>query len=280
MQRDSRSKFIIQVVGTLLASATASAVYAQSRPSLGDVGWPTIPGKPRVPPPCLDIAAPAATGSASAKRLASPPSSTLKPHAAFSKGGKNTPPDPTPQLPVYPAATSVWTHSPQDVYSYCIQAGVINEGGALSAPATLTLQDVRQIGDVDYINAYAAIGQPVPSSHTPAPTQQHTFAAPLAAGQTLVPTKWCLTAADWKKRPRLLLTVTAPATSDGQPAVANSCAIAPGHKVSKAGEFNEALKSKVTKGTWPVPVRPRDLGTPVQVLPAQKVDLLKTPAPK
>lgn len=274
MKNSPRSKSALKISAALLLGTTISAVYAQGVPKLSDVGWPTQPGGPKPPKPCVELSLPTPSGTGTA-RLAAPGTATkgvaAKPDN--SGGGSATPPD------VLPAAVSVWSLTSTGVYSYCVQAGIISNQATLNVPMTLTLKDMRYI-DKDYQNSYAAISQPVPTSHPTVAQQQHTIAAPVGSGQSVVPATWCLSDIDWKKRPRLLLTLTAPASAQGQPALNTSCWIAPGQKLANPAGFKPALDSKVKTGKWPTVTPPRGTGTSVPLEPAKKIDPPKEPAGK
>jgi hypothetical protein len=271
MKIDIRCKSYVQLGGAIVLCAATSALYAQGSPSFKDS--PICCGNKK-PPVCPELILPTPSTPLKAKNSDPKNAPQLRSKIDTNGGGGGSPPAPS----IIPAAVSVWSLTANGKYSYCVQAGAINDEGApFGTPVTLTLADVRLI-DSDYQHDYAAIGQTVPSAHVAAAQKQYVISAPVAVGQTVVPTTWCLSDIDWKKRPHLVLTLTAPASAGGQPAFSKSCEIAPGQKLSKTTDFKPALDSKVKTGKWPVVIRPRGTGIPLE--PAKKIDIPKVVAPK
>lgn len=269
MKASSRSRLSFSVSGVLLLSATISTLHAQGTPKTtygGQIG-------PKPPSDCPELIVPTLPGISKPKSVTSVNQSKKLGTTPVKGGGGSGPPPPN----AIPAAISAWSLSSNGLYSYCIQAGVINNNEApLDVAMTLKLSDIRTI-DGDYHKDFSALGQPVPSSHPTVSSNHHLFPAPIAIGQTAVPNQWCQTNIDWKKRPLLLLTLSAPATAE-HAALNTSCLIAPGRKLTNSTGFKPALESRVKTGKWPT--LPRGAGTSISLEPAKKIELPKSVVPK
>jgi hypothetical protein len=150
--------------------------------------------------------------------------STAQRNTAPNRTEKNTP---APSQPVKPVATASWKMLAGRSVEYCVTAGVVNEGTtATGTPLTLTLSDIRGSKDRSYRDEFAATerssnlssdplinarGNTVggPPTHIPLPSRVGVLSQPVPANSAVaVGQTWCTTIDDWRKRPRLMLTLT------------------------------------------------------------------------
>lgn len=134
---------------------------------------------------------------------------------------------PAPSQPVKPVATASWKMLAARSLEYCVSAGVVNDGMTQSGtPLTLTLSDIRGSKDHSYRDEFPlaersstpssdplinARGNTVggPPTHTPLPNRVGILSQPVPANSAAaVGQTWCTTLDDWRKRPRLMLTLT------------------------------------------------------------------------
>ncbi len=113
-----------------------------------------------------------------------------------------------------PAASTTWNILPNNGLEYCVNAGVVNDGAIPSgAPLTLTLNDYRSSGDASYRQEFPANldGTTTFPPHVSAPPRTSVLTQPvLAHSAAAAPGPWCTTLTDWRRRPHLQLTLTAP----------------------------------------------------------------------
>ena len=132
-----------------------------------------------------------------------------------------------PSQQAKPAATASWKMLAGRSVEYCVTAGVVNEGTtATGTPLTLTLSDIRGSKDSSYKEEFpmrerssTSSGDPLlnargntvggPPTHTPLPNRVGVLSQPVPANSAAaVGQTWCTTLDDWRKRPRLMLTLT------------------------------------------------------------------------
>jgi hypothetical protein len=146
---------------------------------------------------------------------------------------RNTPPvrtekgTPATSQRAKPAANASWKMLAGRSLEYCVTAGVVNDGASASgAPLTLTLSDIRGSKDHSYTEEFplaerssATSSDPLinargntvvgPPTHTPQPNRVGILSQPVPANSAAaVGQTWCTTLDDWRKRPRLMLTLT------------------------------------------------------------------------
>lgn len=128
-------------------------------------------------------------------------------------GGASKKAPPPASLALVPAAAGTWKMLGGGSISYCVRVGVINDGATASAaPLTLVLSDDRPQGDPSYIEDYAPA--PVPPQHVMIAPRSGTISTPVPGNSYLdAGSAWCNTLSDWRRRPRLWLTLTAPSLS-------------------------------------------------------------------
>lgn len=143
------------------------------------------------------------------------PSTQLR--VAPSSAAKVPPPKSSTPALLLPVASTTWNILPNNGLEYCVNAGVINDGSSLSgAPLTLTLNDYRISGDTSYRQEFPANldGTTTFPPHVSTPLRTSVLGQPIAAhSAAAAPDAWCTTLTDWRKRPHLQLTLTAPGST-------------------------------------------------------------------
>lgn len=121
---------------------------------------------------------------------------------------------PSPSLALTPAADATWKMLGGSSISYCVRVGVINDGATASVvPLTLVLSDDRPQGDPSYVEDYAPAL--VPPQHVMIASRSGTISTPVPGNGYLdAGSAWCNTLSDWRRRPRLWLTLTSPSLSE------------------------------------------------------------------
>lgn len=228
---------IVRMIGlALLFSAISSGSgYAQTMKVKEDTGPREKYGFRPYRGQCQPI--PPSSGSRGTKGIsAKDPSIAAAPHDSVSP--------PTSMDSLRPVASAVWRITPKGnigagSVSYCVRVGVTNDTGIASqGGTTLKLTDIRSI-DNSYRNEYfqaplsteeLAILQALHPSQVGNATQQGngaptkhaamnacaaTIPQALEAHQTLAAANtWCVSNLDLRKRPKLLLTMAGPGTSE------------------------------------------------------------------
>lgn len=128
-----------------------------------------------------------------------------------------------------PLAKATWSLVSGKSIKYCVTVGVANRGDSTSAaPLVLTLSDFRQNKDAAYKDEFLEASRRDPNggrgttmggppNHTKIPDQVVTISQPVPAHDVATVASTEVTLTDWRKRPRLLLTLTQPSVNGAQP---------------------------------------------------------------